>query len=71
MSINVILIYSLISMVEILLKIQKFLKSSFFIELVEIFSLIGIGIFVIAIIIYPMAINLYNKNKTEKDGRNI
>jgi hypothetical protein len=58
-------------MVEILLKIQKFLKSSFFIELVEIFSLIGIGIFVIAIIIYPMAINLYNKNKTEKDGRNI
>lgn len=71
MSINVILIYSLISMVEILLKIQKFLKSSFFIELVEIFSLIGIGIFVIAIIIYPIAINLYNKNKTEKDGRNI
>jgi hypothetical protein len=58
-------------MVEILLKIQKFLKSSFFIELVEIFSLIGIGIFVIAIIIYPIAINLYNKNKTEKDGRNI
>jgi len=71
LSINVILIYSLISMVEILLKIQKFLKSSFFIELVEIFSLIGIGIFVIAIIIYPIAINLYNKNKTEKDGRNI
>jgi len=57
-------------MVNLFLKIQMFLKSSFFIELCEIFSIIGIGIFILVLIVYPIFINLYNFNK-EEHGRDI
>lgn len=57
-------------MVDLFFKIQTFLKSSFFIELCKIFSIIGIGVFIFVLIIYPLAINLYNNNKEENE-RNI
>lgn len=57
-------------MLLLLYKIQIFLKSSLFIELIKIFSLLGIVTFIMILIVYPIFLNIVFKIR-EKNGRDI
>jgi hypothetical protein len=57
-------------MIALLSDIQNFLKSTLFIELTKIFSIICIILFVVFFIIYPVYLKLLSKWRN-KYGRNI